>query len=92
MMSNFNSIVKYDKDGCAHMNCKAGDETFLYFMGMVFQACVNTWKISFSEFADMVVKYDLPSYIYDNYLILCHYGTPGVVEIIKKYIQQEMKK
>lgn len=80
------NIVKFNKDGSARLNCKITDETFLHYLGMVFSACVEKWGISYADFSKLVSKFSLPQYIYNNYLVLCNYGMPTVVEAIENHI------
>lgn len=81
-------LVTYNKDGTACMNCKITDESFLYYLGTIFNACIEKWGISYKDFSKITVKYNLINYIYDNFLYLCNYGTPTVILEIEEHIKK----
>jgi len=43
-------LVTYNKDGTACMNCKITDESFLYYLGTIFNACIEKWGISYKDY------------------------------------------
>ena len=81
-------LVIYKKDGTPSMNCKITDESFLYYLGTIFNAYIEKWDISYKDFSKIIVKYNLINYIYDNFLYLCNYGTPTVLLEIEEYIKK----